>query len=302
MWGREDENFRNLQKTRKNDYMDFADEIELTSDLEKALELEIILVAILVKGMQDLSEKIGKALENSNKPKTFVLCMKGIDEEALEPLSKTLRRQLDKYNVKNAKICVWVGPGHTREFLAGKSGVMVIDGEDPAKSQEIANMFTSPILKLYVGNDLLGAEIGAALKNVLGIAAGMLDGLDMATLKGGLMARGLYEVSRLIVAMGGERLTPYGLSCLGDFEATMFSQNSHNRMYGEWFVGRKVDEPHSAEGVSTARAVIKLAERHDVRMRICNLVYQILYEGKDAKEGLTELFLNPSAGGEFPST
>jgi len=303
MWGREeDAMYRNLVETRKNDYMEFDEEIKMTSDLNKALESDIVLIVVVARAMQELSKKIAAVLENTDKPKTFVLCMKGIDEETLEPLSKTLRRELDACNVKSATVCVWVGPGHTKDFLSGQPGVMIVDGENKDAVKEIATKFTSKLLKLYVGNDMLGAEIGAALKNVLGLAGGMLDGLELPTLKGGLMARGLWEVSNLIVAMGGKRMTAYGLSCLGDFEATLFSKNSHNRLYGETFVRACVQcqEMPTAEGVQTTRAVVKLAKQYNVRMPISTLVYEILFEGKDVKEGLTGQFGGETQGEEFP--
>ena len=308
MWGRDYENdntYSKLVASRKNDYMEFSDEIELTSDLNQALASDIIIIAIVAKGMQQLSKLIGETLSGTSQPKTFVLCMKGIDEDTLEPLSQTLRKQLDTRNVANANICVWVGPGHTKDFLAGQAGVMIIDGENKKISAEIAKLLSSKVLKLYVGDDMLGAEVGAACKNVLGLAAGMLDGLELTTLKGGLMARGLWEVSNLITAMGGNRLTAYGLSCLGDFEATMFSKNSHNRLYGETLTRARVKDAlietmPTAEGVQTAKAIVKLAKQYNVRMPICNLVHQIIHEGLDAKTGLQGQFTDRPPTSEFP--
>ena len=96
--------------------------------------------------------------------------------------------------------------------------------------------FGSDLIRFYYGQDLIGNEIGAAAKNVVGIAAGMLDGLGLSTLKGALMARGTREIARLIDALGGNELSAYGLCHLGDYEATLFSPYSHNRMFGEQYV------------------------------------------------------------------
>lgn len=114
--------------------------------------------------------------------------------------------------------------------------------------------------RFYYGQDLIGNEIGAAAKNVVGIAAGMLDGLGLSTLKGALMARGTREIARLIDALGGNELSAYGLCHLGDYEATLFSPYSHNRMFGEKFVK---NEPYTdlAEGYYAVDALLRLARR-----------------------------------------
>lgn len=126
----------------------------------------------------------------------------------------------------------------------------------------------------------------------MGIAAGMLDGLNYSSLKGSLMARGTRELSRLVTAMGGNDLTIYGLSHLGDYEATLFSLHSHNRKFGEAFVsGQKFEK--LAEGFSTVKALKELSKQYDVELPISNALYEILFENKDAKNTLEELFLRP---------
>ena len=97
-------------------------------------------------------------------------------------------------------------------------------------------MLSSELIRFYYGTDLIGSEVGAAAKNVVGIAAGMLDGLDQSSLKGALMSRGTREIARLIESMGGNGLSAYGLCHLGDYQATLFSQHSHNRRFGEAFL------------------------------------------------------------------
>ncbi len=130
-------------------------------------------------------------------------------------------------------LAVWVGPGHVQDFLAGVPNCMVIDSDDRALTERIVEQFQSELLRLYIGTDLIGTEIGAAAKNVMGIAAGLLDGKGLSSLKGALMARGAREIARLIRAMGGNELSAYGLCHLGDYEATLFSPHSHNRRFGE---------------------------------------------------------------------
>ena len=129
---------------------------------------------------------------------------------------------------------------------------MIVDAYDEALKIKIANSFKSNLIRFYYGNDVIGSEIGAAAKNVLGIAAGVLDGSGYVSLKGPLMARGAYEVGKLIQAMGGKFSSAYGLAHLGDYETTLFSEYSHNRRYGEMMAhGAKFEK--LAEGVMTAK-------------------------------------------------
>src|SRR5699024_596016 len=128
--------------------------------------------------------------------------------------------------------------------------------------------FSSDLIRFYYGQDLIGNEIGAAAKNVIGIAAGMLDGLHLSTLKGALMSRGTREVARLIQALGGNELSAYGLCHLGDYEATVFSKYSHNRQFGESFV-KGEEYTKLAEGYYTVRAMLQMGKNYGVDLPIC---------------------------------
>ena len=165
----------------------------------------------------------------------------------------------------------------------------LIDSDDRALTQRIVGQFQSELLRLYIGTDLIGTEIGAAAKNGMGIAAGLLDGKGLSSLKGALMARGAREIARLIRAMGGNELSAYGLCHLGDYEATLFSPHSHNRRFGE-AVARGEEYTLLAEGVPTARALVRLGRRHGVELPICETVYAILYENAPAEEAFQKLF------------
>ncbi|NCB31718.1 MAG: hypothetical protein EOM66_09970 [Clostridia bacterium] len=137
--------------------------------------------------------------------------------------------------------------------------------------------------------DLLGNEIGAAAKNVIGIAAGMLDGLDRTNLKGALMSRGTREIARLIAAMGGNEQSAYGLCHLGDYQATVFSPFSHNRRYGEAVIRHETFDK-LAEGCYTVKALLDLGNRYDVELPICATVDAVLYHGAHPMEALDALF------------
>jgi len=190
---------------------------------------------------------------------------------------------------ESCRVAVWLGPGHVQEFYAGIPNCMVIDSRSTRVKNLLVEAFSGELIRFYYGQDLVGNEIGAAAKNVIGIAAGMLDGMELSTLKGALMSRGTREVSRLIDAMGGNPFSAYGLCHLGDYEATVFSPYSHNRLYGEKFV-RGEGYGELAEGYYTAAALHRLAQEHHVELPICETVYRVLYEGRDVKEALGALF------------
>ena len=167
---------------------------------------------------------------------------------------------------------------------------MVIDSDNQEVKEKLVHSFSSELIRFYFGQDLIGTEVGAAAKNVVGIAAGMLDGMGYTSLKGALMARGTREISRLIKAMGGNEMSAYGLCHLGDYEATLFSKFSHNRRFGEMLInGEKFDK--LAEGVSTTRALVKLSQKYNVDLPIVNAVNQVITYNQDPKETLSSLFL-----------
>ena len=227
--------------------------------------------------------KVNK-LPNIDK-KRFVLCMKGIEEST----GKRLSQVLIDCGINPQNIAVWVGPGHIQAFTNEIPGVMVIDSYNPTLAKELVKNFKSNLIKYYEATDIIGTEIGAAAKNVIGIAAGMLDGLGYEALKGALMARGTYEIAKLIEAAGGNKMSAYGLCHLGDYEATLFSPFSHNRKFGELFVKNEYFDK-LAEGVKTSGALLKLAEEVGVELPITQTVNDIVSGKKDHKQALLDLF------------
>ncbi|MEH7610452.1 NAD(P)H-dependent glycerol-3-phosphate dehydrogenase [Gottfriedia acidiceleris] len=288
LWGRaSSRNYIGLNQTRKNDYLSLPDGIELTSSLESAISFaEVIIISISAQELRTFANRLSQY--NQIHGKTFILCMKGIESTTGKRLTQVFREEVGK----NSNVAVWVGPGHVQDFVRNIPNCMVIGSENIEVTKQIAKAFNSELIRFYYGQDLIGNEIGAATKNVMGIAAGMLDGLKYSSLKGSLMARGTREISRLIRAMGGNDLTIYGLSHLGDYEATLFSMHSHNRKFGQAFVEEKPFDK-LAEGVSTIKALKELSDQYDVELPICNALFEIIYEHKNAKDTLEELFLRP---------
>ncbi len=271
-------------KERKNDLLTLPDTVKLSTDITSVVDPACETVIISV-GAQDFRGLMEELAPYHMKDKTVVLCMKGIEATTGKRLTEVAEEYLDP----SVKVAVWVGPGHVQEFYAGVPNCMVIDSEDEETKHRLVQEFSGDLIRFYYGTDLIGSEIGAASKNVVGIAAGMLDGYGLTTLKGALMSRGTREIARLISAMGGSELSAYGLCHLGDYEATVFSKFSHNRAFGEAFV---TGQPYTqlAEGYATARALVLLGQIYNVDLPICQAVYHILYENADPKTELNALF------------
>lgn len=285
LWGREtSSNMAILQRERKNEYLALSDTVTLTTDAEVALEhCEVIVISISAQELRVFLESIRTY---PTFDKIIVLCMKGLENGTGMRLSQIVEEVLG-YKMN---IAVWVGPGHVQDFETGKPNCMVIDSYDETVKKTLVDSFSSDLIRFYYGGDIIGCEIGAAAKNVIGIAAGILDGLGLTSLKGALMARGAREVARLIKTMGGNELTAYGLSHLGDYEATLFSPHSHNRKFGESLVTK---EPYGslAEGAATSKAIMALKARYYTDLPICTAVYETIYEKKDPKKMIANLFL-----------
>ena len=273
-----------LKNNRKNDYLSYPDSIEVSSDLKYSVErAEVIVISISCQHLREYMTDISKySLEG----KTIVLCMKGIEESTGKRLTEVVSDFIDK---DKTDVAVWVGPGHPQDYVKGIPNCMVIDSEKESVKERLVSEFNSDLIRFYIGTDLIGSEIGAAAKNVIGICAGMLDGMGYTSLKGALMARAPREIARFIKVMGGNEMSAYGLCHLGDYEATLFSKWSHNRMFGEKFVqGDKFEK--LAEGVMTTKAIYKIAKKKGIEMPIVTQLYEVLFEGKDLKPALGELF------------
>ena len=286
LWGREGSgHFQELADTRRNEYLALTDTIELTQDLKEAVQwADFCIISVSSQQLRSFAGQLN-AIEGIH-TKPLLLCMKGLEIGSGKRLSVVIAEELGE----EQPAAVWVGPGHVQDFLRGIPNCMIIASRDDALTKYFVEVMSGSLIRFYYGDDLLGIEIGAAAKNVMGLAAGMLDGFDYGSLKGALMARGTRELSRLVAAMGGDGMTVYGLSHLGDYEATLFSPHSNNRRFGEDLISGK---PFTklAEGVYTAEALMDLSVQYDVELPICRTVYEIVKLHKDPKEQLVQLFL-----------
>ncbi len=270
-------------QTRSNDLLTLPPSVRLCTELAQAVQAETLIVSINAQGLRQFLREELSPMNLRNK--TVVLCMKGLENSTGKRLSQVVEEELDGSN----QVAVWLGPGHVQEFYAGIPNCMVIDSRNEQIKHDLVNAFSGELIRFYYGQDLIGNEIGAASKNVIGIAAGFLDGYRLSTLKGALMSRGTREISRLIEATGGNPVSAYGLCHLGDYEATVFSPYSHNRQFGESFI---MGKPYGAlaEGYATCAAMRLLSQEYGVELPICDAVYRILYENADPQTVISGLF------------
>lgn len=274
---------RALLQSRSNDLLTLPERICLTTRLEEIGRSDAIFVSVDSQHLRALLRD--EAAPYLHAGQIVVLCMKGLEIGSGKRLSTVAEESLPE----DVEIAVWLGPGHVQEFCRGVPNCMVIDSNSKSVKERLVSELSGGLIRFYYGQDLIGNEIGAAAKNVVGIAAGFLDGLMIPTLKGALMSRGAREVSRLIGAMGGNPVSAYGLCHLGDYEATVFSPHSHNRRFGEAYVK---GETYSdlAEGYYTAKAICQLADSVGVEVPICSSVEHVLYQGVSPQEELKRLF------------
>ena len=194
--------FIQLKETHRNDYLVFPESIEVSPDLEYAVNrAEVIVISISSQHLRSYFRDISRYPLDG---KTIVLCMKGVEASTGKRLSEIVTEFVDE---SKTPVAVWVGPGHPQDYVKGIPNYMVIDSNNREVKERLVAEFSSELIRFYIGKDLIGSEIGAAAKNVIGLAAGMLDGLHYTSLKGALMARGTQEISRLIAALGGNEFS-----------------------------------------------------------------------------------------------
>lgn len=274
--------YKRMQETRKNAYLTLSDNMYLYEKISDVLDNDFVIISI---GSQNL-RGLAKELNSYNiAGKTFLLAMKGLEE----PKATLLSTVMDEEIKQPIHIATLGGPGHVQDYVKGVPSCAVIDSKEEAVKDRAIKMLQSDLIRFYYGEDFIGNQVGAALKNVIGIAAGILDGLEWYGLKGALMARAPVEVGRFIKYYGGNPMTAYGLSHLGDYEATLFSKHSHNRTFGEMFA-KGENFSKLAEGYYTLKAVKNIADRENINMPICQALYRVIYEQADIKQTIRTMF------------
>ena len=225
----------------------------------------------------------------TNQP--IIICSKGFEKETLLPLDEVIEQEMP-----NAKIGVLSGPSHAEEVSIGIPTLMVVASKHDDILFDIQDSFMSPEFRIYTSRDIRGVEIGGAFKNIIAFCAGVAAGLGLGDNSfAALITRGLGEISRLGVKLGGEKDTLYGLSGLGDLIVTCLSEHSRNRRAGKLIgQGKTIEETKKEvgmviESIDNIEAAYELSKIHNVEMPIVEGVYDILYHGLDPKEAVTML-------------
>ncbi|MCX7927921.1 MAG: NAD(P)-dependent glycerol-3-phosphate dehydrogenase [Candidatus Omnitrophica bacterium] len=269
--------------------------IIITSDINKAVEkTQVVVLAIPSKYMRLVLRTLKRevAIEEIHK-KIFVSVAKGIEIASCKRMSEVVKEELG-----NVKLAVLSGPTIVKEVSQNLPTSVVIASEDKKLRFLLQDIFMSERFRVYTSDDVIGVELGGALKNIIAISCGIADGLGMGTnAKAALVCRGLVEIARLGVCLGAKRETFSGISGLGDLITTCFSPYSRNRFVGEQIGQNKTlrqilkNMQMVAEGVPTVKAVVSLAKQKNVEMPITKQVYNILYKGVSPVKAVRKLML-----------
>jgi glycerol-3-phosphate dehydrogenase (NAD(P)+) len=267
-------------------------EIEITHNLPDAvLEKTYILVTLPSHVVREVCLQVRSFMPAAS---IVISGTKGIENTTGKRVSEILIETLPMLSAQ--RIVVLSGPSHAEELAKKNPTVVVAACIDEIASRGVQKLFMNPFFRLYTSTDMIGVELGGALKNVIAIAAGIIDGLELGdNLKAALINRGLVEITRLGHALGADPLTFAGLSGMGDLIVTSTSRHSRNRFVGEQIgKGRSLRQILNsmvmvAEGVRTTRSAMELANAYHVDMPITSEVYKVLFDGKNPRQAVTDL-------------
>jgi len=292
VWARRKELADQIATTHTSEYLgdsQLPERLRATASLEEALrDADVVVMGVPSHGFRDVLDEAVPFVPDGA---PILSLSKGVEQQTLKRMTEVVADLLPDHPAG-----VLTGPNLAKEVLAGYPAASVIALEDHDLAIELQPLFLTESLRIYTNPDVVGCEVAGALKNVMAIAAGIADGFGFGdNTKATLMTRGLAELTRLGLALGGQALTFSGLAGMGDLVATCMSRQSRNRHVGEQLgKGRTLDEIVAAmhmvaEGVKTSRAVVDLAARVDVEMPIAEQVVEVLYEGKRAADVIPAL-------------
>lgn len=297
LWARDAERARELEQLRENRrYLPgfrLEKRIAISNDLAATLTGASAIASVIPSGYL---RGVLQAAAPHIPPRTPILsATKGFEEDTLCRMSQVIKQV-----VPDSRVAVLSGPTFAKEIAAGEPAAVVIASEDAALAEELQQSFATPVLRFYTSRDVIGVEVGAAMKNVIALGAGICRGLGLGSNSvAALVTRGLAESTRLATAMGGDPRTLSGLAGLGDLVLTSTGDLSRNRSVGiELARGRKLEEILAqttmvAEGIATCRAARQLGMRHQVNLPIVAKMYEVLYQAKDARTAIRELMERP---------
>ena len=294
IWSAFDTEIQEMSSTRRHKNLPevvLPDPIQMTADLRTAMaEKDMLIMAVPSVYVRSTAAKMKEYLRYGQ---IVVDVAKGIEEQSLMTMSQVIEEELPL-----AEVAVLSGPSHAEEVSRGLPTTCVVSSHQRETAEYLQGIFMSPVFRVYTTPDMLGVELGAALKNVIALAAGTADGLGYGdNTKAALITRGIAEISRLGVKMGARMETFYGLSGIGDLIVTCASVHSRNRKAG-YLMGKGYTMEQAmaevkmiVEGVYSAKAAKELAEKYDVEMPIITEINKVLFEGKSAAEAVIDLMV-----------
>lgn len=266
------------------------DNIEIVDDLEDACQDRDLIVFSVASPYTRSTARLAKDFIKEGQ--LVVNVSKGVEENTLMTQSEIIEEE-----IPGISVAVLSGPSHAEEVSKGIPTTVVVGAKSFQTAKKIQDIFMSDFFRVYISPDIVGIELGGSLKNVIALAAGVCDGLGYGdNTKAALMTRGIAEMSRLGVAMGGNAETFAGLSGVGDLIVTCTSRHSRNRNAGCLIgQGMSMDEAMKevkqiVEGVYSAKAAIGLSKKYDIDMPICEQIAEVLFNGKSAREAVADLF------------
>jgi len=279
---------------RSPDYLgelDLPPALAATSDVEKAVDgAEVVVMAVPSHAYREVFRSVAPLLA---KDAAVVSLTKGIEQDTMKRMTEVMVEEAD---LAPERMAVVSGPNLAKEIVQRQPSATVVACADDRRGEHLQELFMAPHFRPYRNTDVVGVELGGALKNVIAIAAGIADGMGFGdNSRASLITRGLAEITRLGVKLGGEPMTFAGLAGMGDLVATCISKLSRNRTVGEKLGrGQKLDEIIGemrmvAEGVKTSKPVLAIAGREGVEMPIAEGVAQVLYEGTSPEEMVRSL-------------
>ena len=283
LWSHREEQAEELRRTREHKAklpgVRLPEKLHITSSLEEALAgKDVIVLAVPSVAVRSTARKMNPYIRYGQ---LIVNVAKGIEEHTLTTLTDMIEEE-----IPNSQACVLSGPSHAEEVSRNLPTTCVVGAKRKETAEYLQNIFMSPAFRVYISPDMLGIELGGALKNVIALAAGTA-----------LITRGMAEIARLGIAMGARPDTFYGLSGIGDLIVTCASVHSRNRRAGFLMgQGRSMQEAMDevnlvGEGVFSAKAVRELAEKYGVEMPIIEQVNRVLFEGKTPAEAVSDLMV-----------
>lgn len=299
LWARNQAQVDQLNNEHVNpEYMKdlvYSDKLVATTDMTAAVKgADVILIVIPTKGLRQVAGKLNTILAELDQRPLIIHATKGLEQNTYKRPSQMIEEEIAPEN--HASIVVLSGPSHAEDVAIKDMTAVTAASADLAAAERVQRLFSNSYFRVYTNDDVIGAEFGAALKNIIAIGAGALQGLGYHdNARAALITRGLAEIRRLGVAFGANPMTFIGLSGVGDLVVTATSKNSRNWRAGyQLGQGQKLADVVAnmgmvIEGVYTTKAAYELSRKRQVKMPITEALYDVLYNGKSIKTAIDQL-------------